>query len=432
MGRLGPEVLAIKIMFPYENHAGMEIPSANLLGVYQAPDSSASESMDSQIQHALQHPQGTARLSKLARGKNRVLIVTDDVARPTPAWRIIPHVLNELTSAGVSDGSIQFMMALGTHRPMTEEEMRAKVGDAVFARFPVFNHAWDDPEALTSIGYDERGVEVWVNKKVVEADFVIGIGRIMPIDICGFTGGGKILIPGCCGASTIDEIHWNRVDLSDDDVIGKRENPVRAAIDAMARKAGLDFIVNVVTDSHDQILNCVAGDFVEAHAAGCQKVRACLEVPIPHAPDIVVVDAYPFDIDLWQTNKAIDTAGIVVREGGVVICVSPCYEGISAVHGDVIYEFGYRSCEEVKALVDSGAIVPRVIGVHMIQLGHVAIDKAHLIMVTSGISDADLERVGLNHAPTPQVALDMAFERLGADATVAVLRGGAEMLPKVG
>jgi nickel-dependent lactate racemase len=96
---------------------------------------------------------------------------------------------------------------------MTEAEMRAKVGDAVFDRYPVHNHEWDNPEALQYMGNTDQGVEVWINKKVCRADLVIGIGRIMPIEVCGFTGGGKILIPGCCGEITNSDMHWTRVDV---------------------------------------------------------------------------------------------------------------------------------------------------------------------------------------------------------------------------
>ncbi|MCL5105350.1 MAG: nickel-dependent lactate racemase [Armatimonadetes bacterium] len=421
----------VRIEFPYPN-TYMDIPESNLLGIFETPCLEAAEPEDSLIRSAIASPIGAPRLRELAYGKKSALIVCDDVARPTPAFKVIPHVIEELHAGGIADDEIEFMMALGTHRPMTEFEMRAKVGDEVFERYRVYNHAWDDPDALEFMGKTDQGVEVWINKKVAEAGIVIGIGRIMPIDVCGFSGGGKILVPGCCGEITNSEMHWTRTNVDSREIAGKRDNPIRDSIDALARKAGLDFIVNIVMDSSMNILDCVAGDLVEAHREGCRRARAYHEVRIPSEADIVVVDGHPFDIEFWQVNKAVDTAGVVVREGGAVICVSPCHEGLSATHADVLLEFGYRSREEIVGLVESGRISHKVVGVHMMQVSEVAVEKARLYMVTPGISREHIEKVGLEHASTPQEALDKALERLGSDAKVAVLRGAAEMLPIVG
>jgi nickel-dependent lactate racemase len=295
----------------------------------------------------------------------------------------------------------------------------------------VHNHDWNDPDACTYLGKTEQGVEVWINKKVAEADLVIGIGRIMPIDICGFTGGGKILIPGVCGKVTNDEMHWNRIDLDDADIIGKRDNPVRASIDALARKAGLGFIVNCVMDVHQRATHVVAGDMVEAHRRGCELAMEMHAVRIPEQADIVIADSFPFDIEFWQANKALDQAALAVRDGGVLILVTPCHEGFSATHSEIL-EFGYPPIDEIKTLVKSGRIVSKVVGVHMAQVSRVARHRAHVILVTWGIARKDVEKAGLGYAETPQAALDAAFKRLGREAGVAILKGAGEMLPVVG
>jgi len=421
----------MRIEFPYP-HMTLDIPPANLMGIYSLPRAKPTEDEDVVLQRALDNPIGAPRLRQIARGRSSALIVCDDISRPTPAYKVIPAVLEELHAAGISDERIEFMMALGTHRPMTEEEMRAKVGDAIYDRYPVHNHEWDNPAALEYLGATEQGVEVWINRRVMQADLVVGIGRIMPIDVCGFTGGGKILFPGCCGEITNSDMHWARVEADSREIVGTRDNIVRAGIDALARKAGLDFIVNIIMDSHKRILDCVAGDLVEAHREGCRRARRYHEVRVPHQADIVVVDGHPFDIEFWQVNKAVDTAGLVVRQGGVVICVSPCYEGFSRTHADVLLKYGYRPREQIVRLVAEGEIEHKVVAVHMVQVAEVAIDKATLYLVTCGISRQDVERVGLHFAATPQEALDQALARLGPQAQVAVLRGAAEMLPVVG
>ncbi|MHB9035426.1 MAG: nickel-dependent lactate racemase family protein [Armatimonadota bacterium] len=418
----------MRVDFPYPD-VSVEIPDENLMGIFSLPVATATGDESAFLQRALENPIGSSRLREMALGKSSALIVCDDVARPTPAWKVIPAVIDELRMGGIADEGIEFMMALGTHRPMTPDEMRAKVGSDIYDRYQVHNHEWDNPDALEYMGDTDQGVEVWINKKIARADLVIGIGRIMPIEVCGFTGGGKILVPGCCGEVTNSEMHWTRADVDSQEIIGKRDNAVRTSIDTLARRAGLDFIVNIVMDSGKNIIDCVAGDLVEAHRAGCEKARAYHEVRIPHEADIVIVDGYPFDIEFWQVNKAIDTAGLTVRKGGAVICVSPCYEGFSQTHEDILLEYGYRPKHEVKRLVESGNIHPKVVGVHMMQVGDVAIEKARVYLVTTGICAQDVRKVGLHYADTPQEALKDAFRHVGFDAKVAVLRGAAEMLP---
>jgi len=416
----------MKVEFPYyQDVPDMSVPDKNLLGIFSLPKCKPDEST---IGAALKNPIGTPRLSELADGKKKVIILCDDLSRPTPADKIIPHVIEELFAAGVAQKNIEFMMALGSHRPMTEQEISDKLGEAIVDRFVVHNHQWDNAKALEYIGTTDQDVEVWINKKVARADLVVGIGRIMPIDICGFTGGGKILIPGCCGQITNSDMHWTRIDLKNADIIGKRDNSVRQSIDRLARKAGLDFIVNVIMDCDRHIFDCVAGDLLDAHRQGCEIARSFHEVRLPKLADIVVVDGYPFDIEFWQVNKALDTAGLAVREGGVVIVVSPCHEGLSQTHECDLLEHGYRPKGEIKKLVASGKLTNKVVAVHMIQVSNVAVEKATVFLVTSGIARETVEKVGLSYVETPQQALDRAFDILNPDASVMVLRGAAEML----
>ena len=420
-----------EIRFPYADVAPLTVPEANLLGIYHTREITPAAPVAELTSAAIAAPTGTPPLRELAAGRQRVLIVCDDISRPTPVAELLPPVLAALRDAGVPEAGIEFMMALGTHRFMTRGEMAAKLGPDIVARFAVHNHDWRDPASCVFMGKTAQGVEVWINRKVSEADLVIGLGRIMPIDVCGFTGGGKILIPGVCGKITNDDMHWTRIDLDEHAIVGRRDNPVRASIDALARQAGLGFIVNVIMDIHRRVAHVVAGDLVEAHRRGCELAMAIHGVRIPALADIVVADSFPFDIEFWQANKALDQASHVVRQGGVLILVSPCTEGFSATHREMV-EFGYGTLAEIKAHVAAGRITAKVAAVHMAQVSRVAREKAHVILVTSGISAADMQRARLDSAPTPQDALNRAFARLGTDAKVAVLNGAAEMLPIIG
>jgi nickel-dependent lactate racemase len=271
-----------------------------------------------------------------------------------------------------------------------------------------------------------------VNRKMREFDYILGLGQIMPMDVCGFTGGCNIIIPGLCGPKTSADFHWVRVGLPSHEVVGRRENPIRVAIDNSAMAAGLNAIFNVIMDGEGKICGAVYGHPIDAHRAGVPPSLEAHTVLLPRKADIVVADGFPFDIEFWQVNKALDNAALAVREGGVVIIVSPCREGLSATHEKDIRRIGYRSKQEILRLVEAGEFTHRVAAVHMIQVAEATIEKnVTCILVTDGISPQVLREVHLMHAPDPQSALAMAFDRTGADASVAVLKRAAETLPLI-
>ena len=149
----------MRVTFPYPGIA-VDVPDRNLMGIYALPVIDDPLPERQVIQSALSAPIGTRRLRDMARGCSTVLVVCDDVSRPTPAHRILPSVLEELSLAGVEDHQIEFTMALGTHRPMTSSEIAAKVGADVAQRYRVHNHAWDDPASLRYMGDTDGGVPV--------------------------------------------------------------------------------------------------------------------------------------------------------------------------------------------------------------------------------------------------------------------------------
>ena len=410
----------------------MEIPEGNLMGIYSPPRMTPGRTEDEILSGALAHPVGTVRLREALGGKRNILIVSDDHHRPTPIRAMLPHVLDEIRDAGIPERSVEIIMALGSHRPMTDREIREKLGGGIVDRFAVTNHEWTNPDNLYFAGRVPPGIDVWVNRKMREFDFVVGLGQIMPMDVCGFTGGCNIIIPGLCGPLTSADFHWVRVGIAAKEVIGRRENAIREAIDNSAMAAGLGAILNVVLDGEGSICAAVYGHPVEAHRAGVSRALEAHTVSLPEKADIVVADGYPFDIEFWQANKALDNAALAVRDGGVIILVSPCYEGLSVTHGDDIRRFGYRSRAEILRLVEQGMFRHRVTAVHMIQVAEATVEKkVTCILVTDGIPPGVLREINLDYAPDPQSALTKAFALAGADAKVAVLVRASETLPLI-
>jgi nickel-dependent lactate racemase len=211
----------VKITFPYPDVEPLEIPQGPEAQVFPLPDFKPTATDLEAVKKALANPTSSKRLSELARGKKKILIVADDITRPTPIHKFIHLVLDELALAGVKNEHIEFIMALGTHRAMTKDDIATKLRVDIAKKFRVHNHDWKNPDCLEYVGDTEQNVPVWVNKLVSSADLVIGLGSIMPIEVCGFTGGGKILVPGVCGRITCDEMHWTRIDVPAKQILGK-------------------------------------------------------------------------------------------------------------------------------------------------------------------------------------------------------------------
>ena len=159
------------------------------------------------LAEALEHPIGTSRLEEMLRPDQRVAVLVDDMARPTPVSRILPSILGRLDAAGISDEQVTIVIALGTHRPMTRAEIRNRLGDEVVGRIRVENHDFRDPRKLVYVGDASGGIPVWLNRRVKEADFRIGVGNIVPHGVAGWAGGGKIVYPGVAGEQTVDGFH---------------------------------------------------------------------------------------------------------------------------------------------------------------------------------------------------------------------------------
>lgn len=415
------------VAFPYgDQFPPVDIPDANLLGVFEPPKSQAVPDAAVCIREAMAQPIGSPKLAELARGKKKALIISDDYTRQTPVDVIIPMVERELAAGGVERVSI--LVALGTHREMTEQEKLARFGADICRRLEICNHRYRDPDALADLGTTPRGTRFLINKAVLEADLVIGLGQIAPHRIAGFSGGSKIILPGVCGAEATAHTHWMGGFEEGERMLGVAENPVREEMNACAKKAGLAFIVNVVCDPGGRLIGAVAGDEIEAHLKGCELARDVFGVNVPRQADIVIADSFPKDIELWQAAKALYAADLMVRRGGVVILVSPCFEGVSRAH-PLILERGYTTERETLCELESGQLTNLSVASHCLRVGRLIKDKAVGIMVRNGIPRSDQERLGFIPADTPQDALKKAFEIAGRGASVAVLRHGGEALP---
>jgi nickel-dependent lactate racemase len=416
------------VTIPFDgNPLSFAVPDRNLAEVLSPKPSTPLSDLERAINRALDAPIGQEPLEKWVQSGDRVVLVSDDNTRLTPSDHIIPPLLERLNAAGVPDDRISCIMALGTHRYMTDAEMQAKVGDGVYRRIRVFNHEWRDPAALVDLGVSSQGTPLLVNRAVAEADVVIGLGAIVPHHIPGFSGSSKIIQPGVSGARTTAETHLLSCSGGGDSFLGIADNPVRRDMDDMADRVGMRTIFNVVMDSQGGVVGVFFGDMRLAFKAGIELATGIYGVPYHETPDIVLANSYPCDLDFWQSHKSQYPAQRMVRPGGTIIVCTPAPEGVSPVHTDLL-DFTVWSSREIKTAYREGRIKNGVAAALATAWAMVR-EKASVIMVSPGIPAADKVRLGHTHADSIDAAIVEALRRQGPAARLSVLTHAPDMLP---
>jgi len=421
----------MEINFGLSGMQSLQLNEDQLIGVFAPPTVGFAGDERDLVRKALTRPIGSERLAHLATGKKKVVILSDDNTRTTRVEGILPELLEELALGGVTEDQITILMALGTHRAMTTEEIRAKLGKHLAGRLRVVNHDWKDRSVLVDLGTTKGGTPISVNRLALEADLLIGLGQVLPHRVVGYSGGGKIVQPGISGEATTGGTHWLSAQHSMFDILGKRDNPVRMEIDEVARRVGLDFIVNTVQDANRRLLGVYAGHMVEAHRAAARQAEAASTVCVARVADIVIADAHPADLDMWQAVKGLFPAAQAVKPGGVIVLVAACPEGVADEHPEVL-KYGYLPLGQVRALYAEGRIIDLSAAAHLVHVGEVVVEEARCVLVSRGVGEAEARRLHLPHAFDLQAGLDLAVRMTGKDVpSVTVLKNAPEMLVRL-
>ena len=305
----------------------LRIPDNGRVMVASTPEFHDLPDQKDLVREALDNPIGTSRIEEMVKPGNKICIISDDVTRPTPVYLVLEELLPRLLNAGIEKKDICFVMALGSHRRMTREEMAIKLGQNIVDEYTVFNSEFSDPELLVEVGTSQMGTPIRVFKPAMEADFRIAIGNIIPHGCMGWSGGAKILYPGITSEDIVSEFHVMQ-GFQDGIVYGMDNCPVRLAVEEWTKNIGLHFIINTSLTGEFKIYKVVAGDYVQAHRTGVENSKKTLGVPIKCRPNIVVTSSYPTDQDMWQCTKGIYGGGRVISEGGTIIVLAPCVEGV--------------------------------------------------------------------------------------------------------
>ena len=375
------------------------------------------------VEAALDAPYGSPSLEKLCAGKRDIVIISSDHTRPVPSRITMPILLRRIHAAA-PEARVRILVATGMHRASTHEELVDKYGEDIVANEEIVMHVSTDDDAMEKIGMLPSGGECIINKVAAQADLLIAEGFIEPHFFAGFSGSRKSVLPGIASYKTIMWNHnggfINDKKSRTGNLAGNRMNEDMMAAAEMARLA---FIMNVVINGDHEIIGAFAGDFREAHAAGCNFVRELAEVSaVPCDIAVTTNGGYPLDQNIYQAVKGMTAAEATLEEGGVIIEVAGCRDG----HGG---EGFYRSmsenepadferrCAETPAsdtLADQweSQILSRI-------LAH------HPVILVSDLCDHQMIRdMHMTPANTVEEALEIAFQLKGEDAKVAVIPDG--------
>ena len=400
----------------------VEAPDANVLGILTPNAMKLGKTGAEAINEALRYPIDSPTLREVVRPGEKVAIVTSDVTRPMPTHQVMPAILDELYAGGVKPEDITLVFGLGSHRRQTEAEKKKLAGDRAFQEIRCVD---SDPDDCVHFGVTSRGTQVDITRVVAEADRRVCLGNIEYHYFAGYSGGAKALMPGVSTRAAIQSNHSLMV--NPDACAGKLAgNPLREDIEEAARMVGIDFILNVVLDEHKQIVCAVAGDPVKAHRAGCRFLDQFYLKTIPERADIVLVSqgGSPKDLNLYQTQKALDNAKHAVKKGGVVILIGSCREGL----GEKTFEEWMTKSPSPESMIERIRRDFRL-GGHKAAAIAMVLKDADIYLV-SDLEDDFVRRIFLTPFPSAQAALDAALQKLGTDATILAMPYGGSTLPR--
>ncbi len=400
----------------------IEIPNKNLLGVLTPNPVKKDLTGEAEVRRALENPIGSRPLREIVHAGEKIAVITSDITRPMPTYKVMPALLDELYAAGVKAEDVTLVFALGSHRKHTPEEQKKLAGERAFNEIKCID---GDASDCVHIGVTGRGTPVDIVRCVAEADRRICLGNIEYHYFAGYSGGAKAIMPGVSTRAAIQSNHSRMVEEAA--CAGKLEgNPVREDIEEAAAMVGVDFIVNVVLDEHKEIIHASAGDVTAAHREGCAFLDQLYAVEIPERADIVVVSqgGAPKDLNLYQTQKALDNAKHAVKKGGVIVLVGSCKEGL----GERVFEEWLTAAPTAHSLIERIRTEFRL-GGHKAAAIAMVLENADIYLVSDLVPEF-VESLFMEPYGSVQSAFDAAMATQGKNATVLVMPYGGSTLPR--
>lgn len=354
--------------------------------------------LEAALAEALRQPVGSRPLREVVTARTRAVVIVSDASRDEPRAELFAAVRRQLSA--LRDDQITLAVANGTHAP--GDPAGLGLPPEVLRRHRLVNHDGHDPDAVVEMGKTSRGTRLRVNRCVAEADVVVTTGRIKPHYFAGYGGGAKGIYPGLGFAEDIRQNHRLKADPASS--LGRADlNPCREDLEEAVRRLGRDtFMLNVV-EAGGAILGAVAGDIVLAHREGVRRLRPWVEVEAAPADVVVVSAPLPVSGSLYQASKLVPPAGLLLKDGGVVILAAECPDGIGPLQvvNEGIFALGVRRF----------------------------LPARYTLLLVSSMDAATVATSYAQFAPSLEAALEAARRITGPDPRVLVLPDAGDLVP---
>jgi len=388
----------------------LELPPEHLAGVVVPSPIVVDESPEDIIAAALDECQGVIATF---RPGEKIVIVTSDITRYTGSEIYLPLLVERLGRQGIADGDIEILIALGIHRKQTEHEHQKIVG-TLSGRIRVSDHDCDDHDGLTLIGTTSNGIKVSINRTAVEADHLILTGTIGFHYFAGYGGGRKSVLPGIASRKACMASHFAVLNPGEGSgknplaTTGNLEgNPVHQAMVEGCALAQPAFILNTVLTADKRIIAAFAGEWREAHEAGCRFYRERFAYPLAEKGDLVVASCggFPKDINLIQAHKSMEYAAQALKEGGVMILLAECRDGFG--NGTFFNWFRHKTLTEFESALRAQYEINGQTAYSLLQKA-----QRFRIILVSQFPAHQVEQMGMVPARTLDEAVSLATELL--------------------
>ena len=398
----------------------VEVPDRNM-GEVVYPNQLPEADEMSLLRAALDDPIAAVGLDDFLEGAENVLVIVNDGTRPTPTSKVLDVI------AGVLDRfDHRYIIATGMHRAPTDDEYRFIFGDRYDSiKQKVHSHDSKASE-MAHVGTTTRGTEVRFNKMVLDADRIVVIGSVEPHYFAGYTGGRKAFLPGTSAYETIEQNHKLALTL-EAQALRLDSNPVHEdMIEAMSFLRGKKvFSIMAVLDKDHKVCSAYAGDIDATFQASVKKADEVFVVKMRRTDIAVAVTSFPHDVDLYQSQKALDNAKLCVRDGGIIILVSACRTGVGA---DTFLKLLGSAATPGEALdkISKGFKLGYHKAAKMAEIG--------LKMKMFAVTKLDPEIARKAHMvpmQSLQEAVDGAIEEVGPEAKVTFIMDAVITVPKV-
>lgn len=416
--------MEVKVPYGKDESFKIEVNDSQLTGVFN-PNKVEKVDQDAAIDEALNNPFDSESFEKFMDTDERVVFIVNDGTRPTPTAKVLSHIYPK-----IKDKNIYFIIATGVHRAPTEEEYNFIFGEDIYQDLKKKDriHCHDCREdEMEFLGKSSNGTEMYINKIVADADKVVPISSIEPHYFAGYTGGRKSFLPGVASYETISQNHYLALQDSAR-ALALDGNPVHEdMMDAMHVLKDINvFAIEMVLDSDHEIYAVTTGNLSKSFYAGIDKAKEVYGVQIPHKADIVIsVAPYPMDVDLYQSQKALDNGKLALNKDGILILVAKCRTGI----GPKPF-YNLLSSEK-----DAQAVLDKIhsswkLGYHK-AAKMAQIDTWAQTWAVTDLTDEEMENVHFKPFHDLKTAYAAAVAEKGTDASVIVLPAGSMTVPEV-